>query len=141
LDAAGLGGSVEEAEDVLTHIFWPLGDELFEARPVAGIEGAQGFLVAGKIACDSGHKAAGSFEGEACAGCPLVLGAGLVDQTTQGCRGSVWLQFQPLPVTREQRDFTADDAKGAAASTCALRAGMTAERCPEANSELPAKAV
>ena len=93
----------------------PTFDEMFKPGAVTGVEGAGGFFITGQIAGHGGHEAGRGIEGEAGAAGSVVLAAGLVNEAAEGGGGSVWLEFKPLPVAGQERDFAADDAQARAA--------------------------
>ena len=99
----------------------PTLDEVFKPCAVAGVEGARGFFVSGEIAGHGAHEAAGCIQGETGAAAALVLAAGLVNEAAQSGRGAVGLEFKPLPVAGQERDFAADHTQPGAAGTGARR--------------------
>ena len=85
--------------------------EFREGDGIAGEERARCVLVARQVAGDGGHEAVGRL-----LSCAHRIGAAaraarVVDQLAQGDRCAARLGIEPVPVAREERDLTRNDAE------------------------------
>jgi len=87
----------------------PVRDQQFQAAAVVPVESPRRLLVPCQIARHRRHEPLRRIQRRPRAS--LLLASGLIHQPAQRRRSAVRLLLQPLPVTRQQRDFPADHAQ------------------------------
>jgi hypothetical protein len=91
---------------MLAHIAGPCICQLNETVALLAPERARRLLMLGKITRHGEHKTIDGLAGEAGAFAATVSASGFVDQPSQYRRSTTRLTGEPLPVTRQQGDFT-----------------------------------
>src|SRR5262245_35622096 len=109
-----------QPDGVVADVFRPPGNEIAETPTVVGEERARRLLESGQVAGDSRDKPVRRLLRSTNAIAVAARTTGRIDELSQRHGRSPWLNVQPIPVARQQRHFTSDDAETGASTAAGL---------------------